>query len=259
MTIYSRRFIHSQISETFRAAKEGLFPPLHDTTMATPPKGDKALRQFEEDVDKGFVYYHSGSPTHMARYLSNFWDVKEHTGKGIRVGVDEYRTVEHAFQGLKFQHLEGQQRGDLTKLFTVDGVIGKKDAGAAKTAGGKGKASLFAKHKVKLDGGKWDENCKRIMGGIVRARSDVDATFQQILRKARKEGIALLHFERNRSGDISKHKWGGSFPGGVKPNERRLGDFRGLNLMGKMLDAEGERLENSRCTQTPPNSGVIQE
>ena len=213
--------------------------------MATPQKSDKALRELKKEIEQGFIYYHSGSPSDIAKHLSNFRDVLEHTGKGIRVNGLDFRTIEHAFQGFKFLHLEGgAQREDLFKLFAVDGPIGKKDAGAAKTAGGKGKASLFAKHKLKLDGKSWDEHCEAIMQSIVRARLRVDATFRQILRKAAQDQVVLLHFERNRSGDISKYKWGGSFSGGIKPKDRRPADFRGLNLMGKMLAAEGERLES---------------
>ena len=160
-------------------------------------------------------------------------------------GLD-FRTIEHAFQGFKLLHLEGgAQREDLFKLFAVDGPIGKKDAGAAKTAGGKGKVSLFAKHKLKLNGRSWNEHCEAIMEGPVRVRSRVDATFRQILRKVTQGQVVLLHFKRKRSGDINKYKWGGSFPGAIKSKDRRPADFRGLNLMGKILEAEGERLESS--------------
>ena len=213
--------------------------------MAARQKNDKALRDLKKEIEQGYIYYHSGSPSDIAKHLSNFRNVLEHTGKGIRVHGLDFPTIEHAFQGFKFLHLEGgAQREDLFRLFAVDGLIGRKDAGAAKTAGGKGGRSLFTKHNLELDGKKWDEHCQAIMEKLVRARSRVDATFRQILRKAAHDQVMLLHFERNRSDDISKHKWGGSFPGGVKRKDRRPADFRGLNLMGKMLMAEGERLES---------------
>lgn len=213
--------------------------------MTTPQKNDKALRDLKKEIEQGFIYYHSRSSSEIGKHLSNFRDVLDHTGKGFRVHGLDFRTIEHAFQGFKFLHLEGgAQREDIFKLFAVDGPIGKKDAGVAKTAGGKGNASLFAKHNLKLDGKKWDEHCEAIMESLVRARSRVDATFRQILRKAAQDHVVLLHFERNRSGDISKYKWGGSFPGGIKPKDRRPVDFRGLNLMGKMIMAEGERLKD---------------
>jgi ribA/ribD-fused uncharacterized protein len=145
------------------------------------------------------------------KMLSNFAVVPE----GITVKGRRFPTVEHAFQGAKFEYTN---RPDLVELFTCEGSI--KTAANAKKAGGR---KGMSKEYTALQIDKWALNCDQVMKDALKARFEVDPDFRRILGAVADSGATLLHYEGR----------GGKYWGGRVKN----GEIVGLNKLGKMMMA----------------------
>ena len=87
--------------------------------------------------------------------------------------------------------------------FAQDGRLGKESAATAKTAGGR---KAMRERGAVLNMEKWNKQQENLMRELVRARAAADPLYRQVLRKAARDNVALLHFDRGGA----KSDWGGN-------------------------------------------------
>ena len=140
------------------------------------------------------------------RDLSNFSDFD------VVYQGDEYKTVEHAFQALKYSCTERPELVDVVRNATAN-----KDALAAKQSGSK---TAMAKHGVTLNVECWNNRKNQIMRELIMSKITRHLEIRQILRVARNNNIHLVHFSR------SDMYWGAHVTpdsSGIKKGENQLG------------------------------------
>lgn len=164
------------------------------------------------------LMFFSKSKSYIGKYLSNFHLTK------ISYRGFEFASVEHAYQATKFLYALNRSTDDKMKYFrslSVRGENGRGDALSAKRFGNK---TNWKKLGLTMDASTWERDGLREMMHILKARYKSDPLFRQIIRKARKENIALLHNDRA----ATKSYWGGAF------NPER-NHFRGKNHLGWIM------------------------
>jgi predicted NAD-dependent protein-ADP-ribosyltransferase YbiA (DUF1768 family) len=168
---------------------------------------------FKDLVQKrGYLYFYSGAKNATERYLSTFQPASV-----IYNGV-MFPSIEHGFQAAKFLY---SSRPDLFESFTA------KTSLDAKRAGGKG---AFKKVGAVLDSTAWNAHSQNVMKALVRSRVQRDSMFRRIIRLARKENVALLHYEKAFGKRGAEPFWGGYF-------QKESNAFYGKNTLGKIMMA----------------------
>lgn len=162
-----------------------------------------------------YILFYSKSACPTARHLSNF----ARSPVPFTYRGREFDTIEAAFQAAKYLY------SDRPELF---GEVAGLPPAEAKSAGSK---SGMLKRGARLDLGRWNGSSVGVMKELVRARMAVDERYRETILAARGSGTALLHFEARGKAPV----WGGRFPAG---EERTPGNFRGGNLLGKILSGE---------------------
>ncbi len=159
-----------------------------------------------------YILFHSKSKSGIGKYLSNF------TPARVRFHGHWYPSVEHAFQAAKFLFTNG-------KLHVLD-LASDRPGGSWTSLVAKryGSKKSFASLGLTLDTDAWNASASRIMGELLRSRARHDPLFKKIVRKANREGVALLHHERGGS----RAFWGGAFD---KAKRR----FEGSNRLGLLM------------------------
>ena len=132
-----------------------------------------------------------------------------------------FASVEHAFQAAKFLY------STKPELF-ASSAWADMEPSAAKSAGSKSGMRRLGTRLIRVED--WDRDSVAIMTDLVRLRMDADQRFRRLVETARRDGTALLHFER--PGRFRESKWGGSF---AKDLPRLPENFVGRNLLGKIL------------------------
>jgi predicted NAD-dependent protein-ADP-ribosyltransferase YbiA (DUF1768 family) len=169
-----------------------------------------------------YILFFSKSKTALGRYLSNFQPAE------IKYRKHTFPSVEHAYQAAKFLFAEmdsKDQKQETVKLFKSlanDGTRSGYTAEQAKSFGGKGG---WKKLGLKLDVRRWGQVERNIMEKLLKSRMRHDKLFRQIIRKAQKEHVALLHNDRA----AAKSFWGGAF------NPQNRTEFRGHNTLGTIM------------------------
>jgi predicted NAD-dependent protein-ADP-ribosyltransferase YbiA (DUF1768 family) len=159
-----------------------------------------------------YLLFHSKAKSAIGRYLSNFAAAR------VRFHGHWYPSVEHAFQAAKFLFTDG-------KLHVLD-LASDRPGGAWTSVAAKryGSKKSFASLGLTLDTDAWNGSASRIMGELLRSRARHDPLFKKIVRKANRQGVALLHHERAGS----RAFWGGAFD----KTRRR---FDGANRLGLLM------------------------
>ena len=157
-----------------------------------------------------YLYFYSGAKNATEKYLSTFQPASV-----IYNGVT-FPSIEHGFQAAKFLF---STRPDLFKSFAA------KTSLDAKRAGGKG---AFKKAGAVLDSAAWNAHSQDVMKALVRSRVRRDSLYRKIIQLARKENIALLHYEKAFGKRGAEPFWGGYF-------QKESGAFYGKNTLGKIM------------------------
>ena len=99
-----------------------------------------------------------------------------------------YKTVEHAFQALKYSCTERPELVDVVRNDTAN-----KDSFAAKQSGSK---TAMKKHGVSLNIECWDKHKNKIMQELILSKISRHPEIRQILKVAKNNNIHLVHFSR---------------------------------------------------------------
>lgn len=158
-----------------------------------------------------YILFFSRAKGERERRLSNFFPARVEY-RGV-----VFPAVENAFQAAKFLY---STRPELFRTL-VDMSPAQARSAGSKTGMRRLGAQLIDAHE-------WDRNSVAIMKELVERRMHTDAEFRAIVEAARRDGTALLHFERSGG----RSRWGGSFPKGC---ERAPENFVGQNLLGKIM------------------------
>lgn len=193
------------------------------------------------------LVFFSRSAHPMARYLSNFTALPR--GSGLMIDGLEFPSVEHYFQGMKYQCLtrpaSNAKRIPTLADFAVGGKVGAQSAQKARSAGTKGS---MTKHGVALDVKKWSGGVETkrgeafevgsqssmsttVMHVALAARARSDSLFCALLQHARVKKWKLCHFERSGARSI----WGGFFA--KPPTTSDASEWRGGNRLGELMMA----------------------
>jgi ribA/ribD-fused uncharacterized protein len=163
---------------------------------------------------QGYLYFHWGSKrSSIERYLSNFW-LSSVVYKDV-----EFKSVEHAFQAAKYLY------SNRPELFAAIANEEFKDPKKAKTLGGKG---AFKERRATLDIDAWNRASVAVMTDLIRSRYQRDALFAKILRLARRQKVALLHYESPFGKRGAEPFWGGYF-------KTEDNTFYGNNMLGRIM------------------------
>jgi predicted NAD-dependent protein-ADP-ribosyltransferase YbiA (DUF1768 family) len=190
------------------------------------------------------LQFYSRARSALGRYLSNF------TPATVHYAGRTFPSIEHAYQAAKFQHAVTARNGvplspaeadEWVARFAVDGDLGGEPAAAAKSAGTKGAMKAAG---LQLDAQAWSAQQDALMAALVRARADADELYRKVLRKAARDNVALLHFDR---GGARSH-WGGHFAQGTRA-------WRGENRLGELLRNEGSRRNAAAGRRTTASKG----
>ena len=127
-----------------------------------------------------------------------------------------FPSIENAFQAAKYL------RSTRPEVFVE---LASMTPAEARSAGSK---TGMRRRGAALDVAAWDRDSVGVMERLVAIRVVQDPGYRSAIAAARKEGTALLHFERSGK----KSFWGGSFPAGC---ERVPANFVGRNMLGKIL------------------------
>lgn len=184
-----------------------------------------ALKEVEDGVTIGYslarypayIMFFSKSKSALGKYLSNF-----HLSP-VKYRKLTFPSVEHAYQAAKFLFADDKQRGqELFATLAVGGQNGKLTSPQAKSFGGKGSWKRLG---LQLNIREWSKHEVKIMKTLLKSRLKHDKLFRQIIRKAQRESVALLHNDRA----AAKSFWGGAFD----PQNRS--HFRGQNTLGLLM------------------------
>lgn len=167
------------------------------------------------------------------RYLSNFARVPL---PGISYNGKLYPSVEHAFAAAKYASSTGT--GDPPD-FSVGSELGGSD-NIKKKHSRKG----MEKYGFVLDVKAFDKLKYDITRKLVRARSEIDERFRDILTIVYSHGFKLLHFARG----------GGAGWGGYKRKED--GVYVGFNLLGQIMNELASDLATSTSLLSLSNSSA---
>ena len=148
------------------------------------------------------------SPTAM-RDLSNFSD------HDVSYGGNTYKTVEHAFQALKYSCTDKPELVNTVRLKFAD-----KTGVEAKSSGGKGAMKIW---KVTLDVSCWENKKVGIMRDLIASKMERHPEIREIIKVAKENKITLVHFSR------SDMYWG------AHVNEAGTGLKNGQNMLGKLF------------------------
>jgi len=171
------------------------------------------------------------SPTAM-RDLSNFSD------HDVSYDGNTYRTVEHAFQALKYSCTNKPELVDTVRLKFAD-----KTGVEAKSSGGKGAMQIW---KVALDVACWENKKVGIMKDLIASKMERHPEIRQIIKVAKENDITLVHFSR------SDMYWG------AHVNDTGTGLKNGQNMLGKLYMSHYDTINNSESTSEAPKI-IIQE
>jgi ribA/ribD-fused uncharacterized protein len=143
------------------------------------------------------------------RDLSNF---SEHD---VLYGGNTYKTVEHAFQALKYSCTNNPELVNTVRLIFAD-----KTGVEAKTSGGK---AAMKKWNVSLDISCWENKKVGIMRDLIASKMERHPEIRQIIKVAKDNNITLVHFSR------SDMYWG------AHVDVAKTGIKNGQNMLGRLF------------------------
>ena len=164
------------------------------------------------------------SPTAM-RDLSNFSD------HDVSYGGNTYKTVEHAFQALKYSCTDKPELVNTVRLKFAD-----KTGVEAKSSGGKGAMKVW---KVTLDVSCWENKKMGIMRDLIASKMKRHPEIREIIQVAKGNNITLVHFSR------TDMYWG------AHVNEAGTGLKNGQNMLGKLFMSYYDKISS---TSSPSSS-----
>jgi ribA/ribD-fused uncharacterized protein len=175
------------------------------------------------------------SPTAM-RDLSNF------SNHDVLYGGNTYKTVEHAFQALKYSCTDKPELVNTVRIKFAD-----KTGVEAKSSGGKGAMKLW---KVTLNVSCWENKKVGIMRDLIASKIERHPEIREIIKVAKDNNITLVHFSR------SDMYWG------AHVNEAGTELKNGQNMLGKLFMSYYSSSSppiSSPPINSPPVSALIQQ
>ena len=167
------------------------------------------------------------APTAM-KDLSNFSD------HDVLYGGNTYKTVEHAFQALKYSCTDKPELVNTIRLKFAD-----KTGVEAKSSGGKGAMKAL---KVTLDVPCWENKKVGIMRALIASKMERHPEIREIIKVAKENNIELVHFSR------SDMYWG------AHVNEAGTGIKNGQNMLGKLFMSYYDSLSQSSTSSGSSSS-----
>jgi ribA/ribD-fused uncharacterized protein len=167
------------------------------------------------------------APTAM-KDLSNFSD------HDVLYGGHTYKTVEHAFQALKYSCTDKPELVNTVRLKFAD-----KTGVEAKSSGGKGAMKVW---KVTLDVPCWENTKVGIMRDLIASKMERHPEIREIINVAKENNIILVHFSR------SDMYWG------AHVNESGTGIKNGQNMLGKLFMSYYDSLSQSSTSSSSGSS-----
>jgi ribA/ribD-fused uncharacterized protein len=168
------------------------------------------------------------TPTAM-KDLSNFSD------HDVSYGGNIYKTVEHAFQAIKYSCTNKPELVETIRLAFAD-----KTSTEAKSSGGK---AAMKKWKVELDVSCWENKKVEVMRALIASKMERHPEIRQIIKVAKENNVILVHFSR------TDMYWG------AHVNEAGTGVKAGENILGKIFMSyydTANRSTSSSTTVVPP-------